>query len=71
MNRKNIIYSQLMHLLIQKNFRPIINRYDGDKYVKRMSCLQQLTTLLYGQIKDLFSLRDFQTNAVDLFFQTV
>lgn len=51
-----------MHLLIQKNFKPIINRYDGDRYVKRMNCLQQLTTLFYVQIKDLFSLRDIQTN---------
>ncbi len=51
-----------MHLLIQKNFRPIINRYDGDRYVKRMSCLQQLTTLLYAQLKDLYILRDIQTN---------
>ena len=51
-----------MHLLIQKNFKPIINRYDGDRYVKRMSCIQQLTTLFYVQIKDLFSLRDIQTN---------
>ena len=47
-----------MHLLIQKDFRPIITRYDGDRYVKKLNCLQQLTTLFYVQIKDLFSLRD-------------
>lgn len=51
-----------MHLLIQKNFKPIINLFDGDKYVTKMNCLQQLTTLFYVQIKDLFSLQDIQIN---------
>ena len=50
-----------MHLLIQKNFRPIINRYDGDKYVKRLSCLQQLSVMFFVQLKELFSLRETES----------
>jgi len=61
LNRKNIIFSQIMQLLIQKNFRPIINRYDGDKYVKRLNCLQQLTVLFFVQFKELFSLREMES----------
>jgi len=50
-----------MHLLIQKSFRPIINRYDGDRYVKKLSCLQQLTVLFFVQLKELFSLREMES----------
>jgi hypothetical protein len=40
LEQKEYNIQQLMHLLIQKNFRPIINHYDDDKYVKTLSCLQ-------------------------------
>lgn len=59
--RKNTIFGQLVQLLSQRQFKRIVDSYDGDKYTKRMTCSQQLMILLYAQIKELTSLRDIET----------
>jgi hypothetical protein len=42
-----------MNLPYSKEFQLIINRYDGDKYVKKLSCLQQLAILFFYSGKGL------------------
>lgn len=62
MSRKNTIFTQIAHLLEQHNFRTIVNKYQGDKYVKTMDCWQQLLIMLYAQIKGLDNLREIETS---------
>lgn len=59
--KKNTIFGQLVHLLSHREFKKIVDSYDGDKYTKTMNCWQQLMILLFAQIKDLASLRDIET----------
>jgi hypothetical protein len=51
-----------MQLLNRKGFWRIVNRYEGDRYVKRMTCWQELQILLYALVKDLVSFRDMQAS---------
>lgn len=62
MRRRNTIFNQVVQLLSHSGFLKIVNRYDGDKYTKRMDCRQQLLIGLYSQIKELVSLRDIETS---------
>jgi hypothetical protein len=50
-----------MHLLSRREFKKIVDSYNGDKYTKTMNCWQQMMILMYAQIKDLTSLRDIET----------
>jgi len=55
---KNTIFNQLLQLIYRYNFKKCVNRYDGDKYTKRLSCWQQFVVLLYSQARGLKSLRE-------------
>ena len=59
--RRNTILNQLMQLFHNKGFWQIVNKYDGDRYCKKLSCSQELTVLLFAMIKDLSSFRDINT----------
>lgn len=59
--KKNTIFGQIVQLLSRREFKKIVDSYNGDKYTKRMDCWQQLMILLYAQMKDLVSLRDIET----------
>jgi hypothetical protein len=50
-----------MQLLHGKGFWQIVNRFDGDRYSKKLTCSQELTILLYAMIKDLTSFREIST----------
>ena len=50
-----------MQVLHGKGFWQIVNKYDGDRYSKKLTCSQEFTILLYSLIKDLSSFRDIQT----------
>jgi hypothetical protein len=58
--RRNTIFSQLLQLICQYQFKKCVDRYDGDRYTKRFSCWQQLLVLLFAQAKGLNSLRDIE-----------
>jgi hypothetical protein len=59
--RRNTILNQLMQLLHNKGFWQIVNKYDGDRYCKKLSCSQELAILIFALIKDLVSFRDIST----------
>ncbi|MFC1511584.1 IS4 family transposase [Candidatus Latescibacterota bacterium] len=59
MNR-NTVFSQLLQLICQYRFKKCVDRYEGDRYTKRLSCWQQLLVLLFAQSKGLTSLRDIE-----------
>lgn len=58
--RRNTVFSQLMQLICQYRFKKCVDRHDGDRYIKRFSCWQQLLVLLFAQAKGLTSLRDIE-----------
>jgi len=59
---RNTIFSQLLQLICQNQFKKSVDRYGGDRYTKRLSCWQQLIVLLFAQAKGLTSLRDIEVS---------
>lgn len=58
--KRNTVFSQLMQLICQYRFKKCVDRYEGDRYTKRLTCWQQLLVLLFAQAKGLTSLRDIE-----------
>ena len=42
------VLHQLLCLLPEQQFQTFVGQHDADKYVKRFTCFNQLTTLLYA-----------------------
>ena len=49
--RRNTVFSQLMQLICQYQFKKCVDQHKGDKYTKRFTCWQQLLVLLFAQAK--------------------
>jgi len=60
LNRRNTIFNQITQLLNRRGFWRIVNRYEGDRYVKSMTCWQEMQILLFSLVKDLVSFRDVE-----------
>jgi hypothetical protein len=58
MNQGKYVFSQLIAFLPQRVFDGIVNKYEGDKYVRHFSCWNQLLCMLFGQLTNRDSLRD-------------
>ena len=58
MNQGKYVFSQLSAFLPQRVFDGIVNKYEGDKYVRHFSCWNQLLCMLFGQLANRDSLRD-------------
>ena len=52
---------QLLQFLPLDEFDSFVRQHNADRYVKRLSCRNQLTTLLYAQATKKDSLRDIET----------
>jgi len=61
MNHTNTIFNQLLELLPRNRFEQFVGQHKADRYVKRMSCWNQLSIMLYAQAKGKTSLRDIET----------
>src|SRR5207237_6119815 len=57
----NTILNQLVTLLPRHHFDQAVSDYGGNRYVKKFTTWNQLTTLLYAQASGKQSLRDIQT----------
>lgn len=44
--------------LDRNHFNYLARKYDGDKYVKHLTCWNQLLALMFGQLSNCESLRD-------------
>lgn len=62
MANTTIVLNQLQHLLPLSEFESFVGQHEADKYVKRLTCRNQLTILLYAQATEKHSLRDIQTS---------
>jgi len=58
MNQGKFVFSQLVEFLPQRVFDGIVEKYQGNKYVKHFSCWNQLLCMLFGQLSARDSLRD-------------
>lgn len=58
--QRNTVFSQLLQLINQNQFKKCVNQHDGDRYTKTFSCWQQLIVLLFAQAKGFTSLRDIE-----------
>ena len=58
MNNGKYVYAQIVEFLPQRVFDNIVEKYEGNKYVKHFSCWNQLLVMIFGQLTNRDSLRD-------------
>ena len=60
MNEGKSIFSQLIAFLPDRDFRRCVARYQGDRYIKKLSCWDQFLALAFAQLAYRESLRDIE-----------
>lgn len=58
MLKDKYVFAQLVRFLDNDKFRHLVDKYEGDKYVKSYTCWNQLLTMMLGQLSNRKSLRD-------------
>lgn len=58
MNKEKYVFAQLISFLNEDKFRRIVDKYKGNRYVKHLTCWNQLLALMFGQLSNRESLRD-------------
>ena len=58
MNKDKYVFAQLVEFLDCFKFRRIVTKYNGDKYVKHLTCWNKFLAMMFGQLVDRESLRD-------------
>ncbi len=58
MNKDKYVFAQLISFLNEDKFRRIVDKYQGNRYVKHLTCWNQLLALMFGQLSNRESLRD-------------
>ena len=56
-----LVFSQLMDFLPMYQFRRCVKRYDGNRYMKSFSCLDQFFCMAFAQLSYRESLRDIES----------
>jgi hypothetical protein len=62
MNQGKFVYSQLTDFLPKRVFDGLVDKYNGNKYIKHFSCWNQLLCMIFGQITGRDSLRDLMVS---------
>ena len=62
MNLGKTLFAQLMDFLPWKTFHRIVDRHDGDRYVKSMTCAEQFRVMAFAQLTYRESLRDIEVS---------
>jgi hypothetical protein len=60
MHQGSYVFAQLMKLLPWHTFRRLVKKYDGERYVKGFSCVDQFLCLAFARITGRESLRDIE-----------
>lgn len=50
MNKDKYVFAQLLEYLDYDKFRHLVDKYDGNRYVKHLTCWNQLLALMFGQL---------------------
>ncbi len=58
MHKGKYVFSRLLDFLDRNGFNYLARKYDGDKYVKHLTCYNQLAVLMFGQLSNRESMRD-------------
>lgn len=58
MNKNKYVFAQLVEPLDKDKFRHLVDKYNGNRYVKSFTCWNQLLALMFGQLSNRESLRD-------------
>lgn len=58
MNKEKYVFAQFISFLNEDKFRRIVNKYQGNRYIKHFTCWNQLLALVFGQLSNRESLRD-------------
>lgn len=58
MNSGRTVFAQLLELLPRRAFESAIERYDGEKKLRRFSCMDQLLCMIFAQLTGRSSLRE-------------
>ena len=58
MNKGRYVFTQLCDFLPKRVFDRLVDKYDGNKYVKSFSCWNHLLVLIFGQLSNRDGLRD-------------
>ena len=58
MNKDEYVFVQLIEFLDNNKFRHLVDKYDGNRYVKHFTCWNQLLAMMFGQLSNRESLRD-------------
>ena len=60
MHEGRFVFTQLMQQLPMHTFRRLVAKYNGDRYIKRFSCLDQFLCMAFAQLAGRESLRDIE-----------
>lgn len=60
MHQGRYVFAQLMQHLPLHTFRRLVAKYDGNRYIKRFSCLDQYLCMAFAQLTGRESLRDIE-----------
>lgn len=55
------VFAQIVAFFNRSKFNRIVQKYEGDKYVKHFTCWNQLLAMMFGQLCNRSSLRDLIT----------
>lgn len=58
MNKDKYVFAQLVEFLNKDKFRHLIDKYDGNQYVKSFTCWNQLLALTFGKLSNRESLHN-------------
>jgi len=58
MHKDKFIFAQLVESLNADKFRHIVDKHQGNRYIKSFTCWNQLLVLMFGQLCNRKSLRD-------------
>ena len=61
MKHINTVFAQILAVIPKHRFNAVVNRYDGDKRTRKLSCWTQFSIMLYSQLCGRESLRDVVT----------
>jgi hypothetical protein len=55
MFQDKFVFAQLVAFLNRSKFNRIVAKYNGDKYVKHLTCWNQFLAMMFGQLSNLNS----------------
>ena len=58
MNQGKYVFAQLTEFLPRRKFDGIVEKYQGNKYIKGLTCWNQMLIMVFGQLTSRKSMQD-------------